>query len=200
MSERSSGLYFLLRSPWIYELLQHFSGGLKGFAKKFIRPFPGCRVLDIGCGTANILKYLPDTDYHGFDANTAYIAMAKRKYGSSGNFHCSLVDDAKNLPGEFNVVLALGVLHHLDDLQASALFKLAYEALVPGGRLVTHDEVFYTGQKFWDSLLAKLDRGKNVRTPEAYLGLARSVFANCNGKIEHFTITPNTHWVMECVK
>jgi len=86
-------------------------------AREFLKIGPGQRVLDIGCGTANILAYLPpDVDYHGYDLNPDYVATARARYGSRGTFEVRAVSP-EAVPGsqQFDVVLAIGVLHHLDD-------------------------------------------------------------------------------------
>ena len=46
----------------------------------------------------------------------------------------------------FDIVLALGVLHHLDDDEALTLFQIARDAMKPGGRLVTIDGVWTDDQ------------------------------------------------------
>jgi ubiquinone/menaquinone biosynthesis C-methylase UbiE len=41
-----------------------------------IRPSPGDFVVDLGCGPGDILDYLPNVRYLGFDVNPAYIKAA----------------------------------------------------------------------------------------------------------------------------
>ena len=88
MTQRSSGLYSLLYNPYIYTKLMRILGSEKStrrFVKEFVRPFPGCRILDIGCGPAVILKFLPeDTIYHGFDASEVYIDATKKNMVTEG--------------------------------------------------------------------------------------------------------------------
>ena len=81
------------------------------FVDDYIQPFPGCKILDIGCGTARILDYLPvDVDYHGFDLSQRYIRSASQRYGERGKFTCSVVDKiaVERLP-RFDIVLATGL-------------------------------------------------------------------------------------------
>jgi len=182
-------------------------GGSKAFiylVNTYIRPFPGCRILDIGCGSASLLSYLPgDVVYYGFDPNAAYIETAKKRYGNKGHFHCGLVEsDTENLlyGMEFDIVIAHGVLHHLDDAQAAVLFAVAAQYLQPKGRLFCVDACFIPRQNPIARLIIRQDRGKNVRSPESYIALARQNFSSINGKIQHKIFIPYTHWIMECEK
>jgi len=67
IDQNTNGLRAVLPSPQVYDLLQNLLGadGLRREnARQSIRPAPGARVLDIGCGTGTILKFLPlETDY-----------------------------------------------------------------------------------------------------------------------------------------
>ena len=117
-------------------------GGAR-FIKQHVRPNPGARVLDIGCGTAQILDVLKDVHYVGYDLSPEYIARASTRYGDRGQF---CVNDVRSmystLSGQFDIVLAVGLLHHLDDNSAGQLFHIAHEVLVKGGRLITIDPSF----------------------------------------------------------
>ena len=70
------------------------------------------RVLDIGCGTADILDQLPQgIDYHGYDIEPAYITSALERYGHRGSCVIrSVSPEAVEGLGTFDVVIALGVL------------------------------------------------------------------------------------------
>ena len=74
--------------------------------------------------------------------------------------------------GTFSLVMATGVLHHLDDERAARLYELARRALRPNGRLITYDGCFVPEQSKTARWLLSHDRGKFVRTREAYLRLA----------------------------
>ena len=105
-------------------------------------------MLDIGCGPAEILGELPDdVTYLGFDLSETYIKAAQKRWGARGTFRCAPVDavTVRELP-QVDVVLAVGVLHHLDDGDAERLFTLAGSTLAPGGRVITYDPCFAPGQ------------------------------------------------------
>ena len=159
------------------------------------------KILDIGCGPAGILDFLPDIHYWGFDISEAYIAEAKYKYAKRGYFSCKQlqIDDLTNLP-KFDVVLALGLLHHLDDSVPVDVIRLASEALKPGGRLVTIDPCLDSTQNFFARFLVASDRGRNVRNKEHYQALAQKVFLSTTAEAHHQAWIPYTHCFMECQK
>lgn len=203
MAQITSGIRAVLSSPAIYDILQNVMGAKKvrqELVYEFIRPEAGCQILDVGCGTAEILKYLPNTvEYWGYDISPEYIAAAMARYGTRGRFQCGLLGetDLANLP-KFDRVLALGVLHHLDDDEAMGFFTLAKQALKFSGSVVTIDPCLADGQNPIARFLISRDRGQNVRNAQGYSSLARGAFANVRGTIRHRAWIPYTHWIMEC--
>lgn len=148
------------------------------FIDDHLRPGSGDRVLDIGCGVGDVLEYLSDVDYHGFDGSAEYIETARKTYGDRGNFECALISkfNLGELEGSFERVIASGILHHLDDDEAITLLETAQAALVPGGRLVTLDGCYTDGQGPVSRWLLSLDRGDHVRRDFEYVDLIERVF------------------------
>jgi len=169
-------------------------------AREFLKIGPGTRVLDIGCGTANILAHLPaDVDYHGYDLNPDYVATARERYGTRGTFEVRAVSpEAVAGSQQFDVVLSIGVLHHLDDDEARTVFASAAKLLRPGGRIVTCDGAYVPGQNPIARLLLSLDRGRHVREPDDYVSLARPYFSEVNVTMVHdLLVLPYTHCIIE---
>lgn len=180
-SERSSGLRSVLSLAPVYATFQRLVGATNArtvIAEQYLRLDSTERVLDIGCGVGDILDSLPeDIVYVGFDPSPKYIAAATAKYGHRATFTTASVGDEFPEP-TFSVVMAIGVLHHLDDGDALALFETARSALAPGGRFVSVDPTFVDGQATTARMLVKADRGQRVRTPEELERLGRQVFAD----------------------
>jgi SAM-dependent methyltransferase len=204
MASTSTGLYRLLARAatytWAGNILGGNGRGTRYFVGKILRPRPGERLLDVGCGPGNLLEYLPDTvDYCGFDANPRYVAAARQKYGARGRFLCASVEEvtAGDLTGSFDLVVAKGVLHHLADGVAVKLVSLAHEVLRTGGTLVTWDGVRHPGQSRLARLLLAADRGRFVRFPAQYLELMAGSFASVESEL-HLNImrVPYSHFSM----
>lgn len=195
----------LLAGARAYSLFENLVGAARArrlFLERYVQPRAGERVLDIGCGPADILAELPEVDYHGFDLSSGYIDAARRRFGDRGNFHVQVVtrELLKDYAG-FDLVLAIGVLHHLSDSVAVDLFAIAKAALNPGGRLVTLDGCFVPWQSPIARRLLKNDRGQFVREEGAYLALARQVFPEARSTVTSGLLrVPYTHCVIECQK
>jgi SAM-dependent methyltransferase len=99
------------------------------------------RILDAGCGTGVGTEYLvhlnPEAAIVGIDLSVGALAVAQERCQKSGadrvEFHHLSLFDAEQLPGEFELINCVGVLHHTPDpirgIQALA------SKLAPGGLL-----------------------------------------------------------------
>ena len=194
-----------LAQAGVYSLFARLIGATRGrrlYIQGYIRPKEGDRILDIGCGPADILESLPTVEYHGFDLSAKYIEAAQKKFGSRAHFHVEAVNREliKRYSG-FDLVLATGVLHHLSDAEALDLFQVARTALKPGGRLVTLDGCFVPGQSAIARQILRHDRGQHVRDKNGYLRLARQVFSDVTPVIKTDLLRiPYTHLILECRK
>lgn len=204
-AHRDTGPYRFLNRAGAYSALQDLllrRGSRARYVRDYVRPFPGCRILDIGCGPAAVLAHLPESigGYAGFDMNPDYIEAARRRWGARGTFYCRKVEAAALPPGDlYDIVLANGIIHHLDDAEAARLFDIARAALRPGGRLVTYDNVYVENQHWLARWLIAHDRGKRVRTQPVYEDLARRSFARVESAILHDTLrVPYTILIMSC--
>lgn len=203
MAERTRGLWSILEKPWVYEALQTLVGadrGKKRFVAEDLKPRPGERVLDIGCGTASLARYLGPVSYVGYEPNAAYVERGRiENLGRDVTLHAGYFDTtAATALDAFDLVIVSAVLHHMDDRQADELFGLLARVTKPGGRVVTFDNVFVDRQNSIARVLIGLDRGQNVRSPEGYAALPKPYFGECRGRVLHQSWIPYTFWIMEC--
>lgn len=97
------------------------------------------RILDAGCGTGVGTEYLvhlnPQAQVVGIDLSAGALAVAKERCQRSGadrvEFHHLSLYDVAQLPGEFDLINCVGVLHHLPDPIRG--IKALASKLAPGG-------------------------------------------------------------------
>jgi SAM-dependent methyltransferase len=194
----------LLATPWLYLAYQALVGGLRAreqCVKEYIKPTPCMRILDIGCGPGYISQYFRDGSYYGFDIDDRYIEYARRKYGGFGEFYCQPFDaGVLQWLQPVDTVLMMGVLHHLSEDEALALLRLCRLAIKPGGRVITLDGCYQSGESRVSKFFLDHDRGKYIRNEQEYVRLASAVFQKVHDHIRHdlFRI-PYTSIVLELI-
>jgi len=204
MSQINYGLRGILSNPLFYSLFQSLMGARKArrnIVDNYICPFSGMKILDLGCGPADILAYLPDVQYFGYDLSEYYINQARKRFGNRGEFYCKQFEfsDLKDLP-LFDMVIALGLIHHLDDQVAKCLIRTAFESLKQGGKLLTIDPCFHSSQNYIAKFLIRNDRGQNVRDYAGYEELVKLVCKRPRIEIHHTSWIPYTHCFTLCHK
>ena len=206
MAQVTSGIRGILSTPRVYDLFQSMVGASRSrrrLARDHFRVADGARVVDVGCGTGQILDYLPPgIEYHGFDLDPNYIETARAKYAARGNFSCA---DITVLPADAippcDLAIAIGLLHHLDDAGARTLLANLARRLSPGGRLVTVDGVWEPAQSSVARAILARDRGQNIRDAAGYLALVPPEFSASRLVVRRDLLNiPYSHAVMECTR
>jgi SAM-dependent methyltransferase len=192
----------------LYEVFQ-FALAKKTFHKiiknEILKPDDGISsVLDFGCGIGFHSKFFPSAEYLGIEPLASCIAIANKNYAdSSTQFILGDNSHLKNLNNEsYDLVIALGVLHHIDDETFNEFIRETYRILKPGGRLTTLDPVFHPRQTKISEWIVKRDRGAWVRTELEYMGPVEKFFS---GKIEtkiysNLNRIPYDHFAMSVTK
>lgn len=175
--------------PRVYENFQAaiWRSGERGWlADSVIRATSGVRILGIGCGPAEVLSHLGDVKYVGIDHNLDYIAVARAQFGSYAEFHCWDVTDNRIMSlGKFDIVLLLGVLHHITDSEIQTMLHHVAATLKPDGRVITFDCAIDPEQHPIARLLARLDRGRYARATTRYLELISPHFTPIDVIVRH---------------
>ncbi len=204
-SQITTGLYRLTQIPALYAGLQTLLGGRRT-AERLVadhfKPKPGDRILDIGCGSCSILPYLGEISYTGVDLNPDHIAAARALYGTRATLICGDAEAIASLPSSsFDLVLCIGLFHHLDDGGLSRLGHSVHDKLVSGGRLVSVDPALVEGQHWIARRLALADSGRCVREPEGYARVLGDAFAAVETAVRHDLLrVPYTHAILTATR
>jgi SAM-dependent methyltransferase len=210
MSEDRGGLKRIISIPSVYNLVQLVAGARlyrARMVRDYIKPPEGCRILDIGCGTGEYVEFLDNYcskyEYFGFDAEARYVAYGERMFSDRSDihfYHRVLDENALQEFNNFDIVLAIGVMHHLDDRIVLSLLRLAKKALRPAGRLVTYDPGRFPDMNRIETFFVNHDRGRNIRFPEEYDRLISHVFPTRKMYLPYLTYYPSRNVVFDCFK
>ncbi|MFD4669262.1 class I SAM-dependent methyltransferase [Lentzea sp. NPDC058450] len=152
MAEKSSqerdylpgmGKHYLL--PF-YDLLHRVSslGRVHAEMVGLARPQPGQRVLDVGCGTGNLLrataKRHAGVELVGVDPDLKMLARAERKLRrANARLDRGFAQELAFPDDSFDVVFSSLMLHHLDSRSQDEMLAEVRRVLKPGGVLVLAD-------------------------------------------------------------
>jgi SAM-dependent methyltransferase len=176
-----ASVYAPLRTGRLYNLLQGLVGGNRdraAFVRTHIALQPEQKVVDVGCGTGSALEFLPLVNYFGFDPNPDYIRLARSRYGNRGEFFCGDAGSpqVRQCAQGADLFLSLGVFHHLTDQQIGEILNLARGCLRPNGCFVFYEPCFSAQDDWIGRLFMRLDRGKNIKTDDAWRALVSEYF------------------------
>lgn len=144
--------------------------------------FKGKRVLDAGTGTGHRLieaaRALPDTEFVAVDVSETPLEIARRVAAEEEvpnvDFRCcNLMDDATML-GSFDVILCMGVLHHLSD-PGRGLRNLTRN-LAPNGLLFLYIYGAHGGrERMRRKQIVSILRGRDARDFDQGIRLVRDL-------------------------
>jgi SAM-dependent methyltransferase len=161
----------VLGHPFVYNHVRPWIVGGVDMSPVYARleAEPADVIVDVGCGTGDALHYLPSfKTYHGFDVDQVAIEFARKEAADRPN----VIYEARPLATEDlaaiqpSLVILAGLLHHMEDAQATALLKMFTDTRSIR-RIVTQDPV-YLPREHVSNMLAWLDRGKFVRREDGY--------------------------------
>ena len=163
-------------------------------------PTPGQRILDVGCGPADILHFLPnDVDYLGTEPHEPYRKAAQQRHGHRALFSPQRVEDLE-APQGFDTILFIGVLHHLPDPAARSALHAAGRLLRPNGRVVALDPCPRPNRGALENQLYAIDRGDHVRPAAANLALFDGSGLRATGQVwEGMLRLPYTYLLIQAI-
>ena len=137
----------------------------KALIKRYFLPLSmHDRVLDIGCGSGEFSSLFPSEQYVGIDIDKDNLAYARKRF--LGEF---LQADATHLPfpdASFSHVLIMGVVHHLNDVDAAAALRETARVVKPKGHVLIMEDA--VSARPLTRLLHRIDQGAFIRTHEEW--------------------------------
>ena len=188
----------------MYQKLIGGSAYLHNYAKSFINPYiqdnTELNMLDLGCGTGNLLPFLKkNINYTGVDYSQDYINYAKKKFPSR-KFICSSVTDELNLDTHYDFIVCEAVITNLDDEKSAQTFENIKKYAKPDCHIIISDTNFGKNSTKFENFLYTHERGKYLRTKEQLTALISKHFKINNiSEIDRaYRLIPYKKIVFEC--
>lgn len=143
------GKHYLLP---LYDVVHRVSGlgGVHGEMVTAAGLQAGQRVLDVGCGTGNLLRSAGnrhrDVELFGVDPDLKMLARAERKLRRAGlpaRLDKGFAQELSFPDDSFDVVFSSLMLHHLETSSKDEMLAEVRRVLRPGGVFVLADAVFH---------------------------------------------------------
>ena len=126
--------------PW-YDVMSRLLGAGPSHRRLVTQadPPPGGRVLEIGCGTGNVLAAMarrrPDVELVGLDPDAGALERARGKLGAGVRLEQGFADDLPLPDADVDRVLSSLMLHHLPADEQRGALREVRRVLRPGGSL-----------------------------------------------------------------
>lgn len=125
-------------------------------------------ILEVGCGEGGLAQALQDQGYRLSALDQSEDCVEKARTKGVAACQASWPDCESRLSEEFDAVLFVRSLHHVEDLQASV--ERAFSVLKPGGVLLVEDFAFtetpLTTMQWFKSRLAALTADHKINIPD----------------------------------
>ncbi|NER00031.1 MAG: class I SAM-dependent methyltransferase [Cyanothece sp. SIO2G6] len=163
---------------WNWQTAYHFCAGR-------LPDRLNARILDAGCGTGVGTEYLvhlnPQAQVVGLDLSEGALTVARERCRRSGadrvEFHHLSLYDVDQIPGEFDLINCVGVLHHLPDPKRG--IQALSRKLAPGGimHIFVYAELGRWEIQLMQEAIALLQRDKRGDYVDG-VNVGRQIFAS----------------------
>ncbi len=108
----------------------------KHLLRSFLKPLPGERLLEVGCGTGIFLEWFCDLGYYvtGLEPSPYMLDIAREKIGNRASFYRGVAEDLPFDDNEFDVVALITTLEFVDDQKKAVeeAFRVARKKVLMG--------------------------------------------------------------------
>lgn len=172
----------ILKIPQFYKFYINLIGGkkfFKNYVEKYVSPKENQTILELGCGSGNILYYLPKTiDYTGLDLNSKCIKYCKKKFPSF-EFLIKDVSDF-NLNKTFDIIFSEGIMACLSDEQIEKMLKNICKHSKKDTKIILSDMNFCKENTKLQNFFLKQERGKYLRSTKDFI----KIYSKFNNEFE----------------
>ena len=134
-------------------LVENFTPWLKEKTRLISLMIKGKKILEVGCGTGNLIQFLSDKNFQimGTDYSNVYLDKARKKNPNVKFFNADLMhkESWSSFQNSFDTVIASEVIEHIED--DSFALETIHSLLKPNGILVLTVPAF-------NSLYSPLDK------------------------------------------
>ncbi|MFO1064568.1 MAG: methyltransferase domain-containing protein [Pirellulales bacterium] len=179
ISMNTKWLDWVIETPWISDLGRNIVE--RGFVRhrQELRAYAakcGGPVLDLGCGTGLLSGVFEANRYLGVDVNERMLKAARARNPR----HRYMLSDGSTIPvtrHRFDLVVIVGVLHHLDDESALRLLREAARVLTVQGRIYVCEDVPARNGNSIGGVVNRCDLGSHIRCADETRLLLSEVLA-----------------------
>lgn len=130
-------------TPFYGFFMEIFFGGAFKKITNHIKLGPNGKLLDVGCGPANLLRVIhkkyPENKLIGLDIDPKILKIAHKKLSGKAQLIQSSATELPFADNSADVVTSTLMIHHLDTLDKEKMIKEIYRVLKPGGRFFLFD-------------------------------------------------------------
>lgn len=141
--------------------------------KKFLRGKDYSKILDFGCGIGTLASNFDKDKYLGIDIDKKAINIASKR---NPGYDFKVADGTNfKLEGKFDIVIVIGVLHHLDDKEVEEALKILKSLLSKRGNILVIEAIPpILSFNIIGRVLRLLDNGHFVRQMKDYSKLIKN--------------------------
>ncbi len=192
----------ILNNSRIYNFYQNLIGCKKfqkNFSNNFIKARAGENVLELGCGTGNVARFLnQNVNYIGVDYCKNYIDYASKKYPHFKFKHADLSSPI-TFDCKFDIIYAEAILSAMTDEQALNMFKIINSHINNNTRIIFSDMNYNCANSAFEKYMFEHERNSVIRTKDEYIALIQPSFKIQNITVlDHIYRIPYSKLIFEC--
>ena len=183
----------ILNQAIVYNFYQNLIGSrryLRLYSENFIQAKDGQKILDIACGTGNIIEFLPkNIDYTGVDYSLKYIEFCKKKFPQF-SFICANSFEDMGLDMKYDIIICEALISNGSDYQVMKLFESIKRFSTKSTKILISEMNYTLETPFVEKKLYLSERGSYLRYRDEYINLISEYF-----NIKKYTIVEKPYYI-----